>query len=461
MTLFDLDESIAAPASAPGAALRGTLRVSGPNIPQELLSLFRPADAGRWQNARQPLIHSGKIAVSEDLDLDVTIGLWPTSRSYTGQPMAEIYTLGSQPLIEQILSRLNASGIRTAKKGEFTLRAFLNGRIDLVQAEAVLGVIDSQSETELQVALNQLGGGMSNEMFEVRQDLVELLADLEAGLDFVEEDIEFVTHEDVSRRVKQAQESIERLLERSNMRLRSESRARVVLAGLPNAGKSTLLNQPAGEETALVSEISGTTRDYLTVECQIQGRPVLMIDTAGWEVIPDPIMQSAQRFREEQIQQADLVIWCSAFGLSASERQLDYQQLENCRTLAKQVLWLGTKADLAEENNSNGQPSTVISLVDSELQGLDTLYQRIGELLDQREEIAEGMIGTTSARCRETLQDTALALRQADLAAESRMGDELIALELRSALDGLGQVLGLLHSDDLLGRIFSKFCIGK
>ncbi|MDG2390206.1 MAG: 50S ribosome-binding GTPase, partial [Planctomycetaceae bacterium] len=326
MTQFDFDESIAAPASAPGVALRGTLRVSGPHAQQQLLELFHPDNLPVWRDAKQPLIHTGQLAVTDDLLLNVTIGLWPTSRSYTGQPMAEIYTLGSQPLIEQILSRLNTFSIRTAKNGEFTLRAFLNGRIDLIQAEAVLGVIDSQSESELQLALNQLGGGMSSEMLEVRQDLVELLADLEAGLDFVDEDIEFVAHEEVSRRLLDARAAVGRLRELSNTRLRSETRSRVVLAGLPNAGKSTLLNQLAGEETALVSEISGTTRDYVAAECQIHGLPVLIIDTAGWELSDDPIMQTAQKFREEQIQQADLVIWCSAFGVTEEEAQADQRQ---------------------------------------------------------------------------------------------------------------------------------------
>jgi tRNA modification GTPase len=461
MAQFDFDETIAAPASAPGASLRGTLRVSGANVQQQLLELFNPDDEHRWRDAKQPMIHSGQLAVAADLRLNVTIGLWPTARSYTGQPMAEIYTLGSQPLIEQILSRLNSTGIRTARNGEFTLRAFLNGRIDLIQAEAVLGVIDSQSESELQLALNQLGGGMSKEMLEVRQDLVELLADLEAGLDFVDEDIEFVAHEEVSRRLDDARESIGRLRELSNTRLRSETRTRVVLAGLPNAGKSTLLNQLAGEETALVSEISGTTRDYVAAECQIHGLPVLIIDTAGWELSDDPIMQTAQQFREEQIQRADLVIWCSAFGLTEEKTRSDQQQSQVCRTQARQMILLGTKADLVDHSNSQVTFDSVISVIESECAGIDELMALISQRLDQQVERTEGLIGTTSARCRETLRETEDAMANAIDAAEQRAGDELIALELRSALDGLGQVLGLLHSDDILDRIFSKFCIGK
>lgn len=458
--MFDLDQTIAAPATPPGAALRGILRVSGPNVREELLAGFHPDDPEAWNSATRPEIHAGTFSLEENLDYPVTVGLWPTSRSYTGQPMAEIYTLGSQPLLERMLSRLNEAGIRTARQGEFTLRAFLSGRIDLVQAEAVLGVIDSRDEHELETALNQLGGGLSNRMLNVRRDLLELLSDLEAGLDFVEEDIEFVPHADVVRRLHDAEEAVAALLLLSHSRLRSETRAKVVLAGLPNAGKSTLLNRLAGQEAAIVSEISGTTRDYLAVECEVHGQPVLIVDTAGWDVSGDPIMQKAQQFREEQIRQADLVVWCSPYGLADEESQLDAEQRESCQTQSHAFVLLHTKCDLAEEaENTRGELS--ISSLRVGTGELDALLDRIAEELGSGDTGEGGMIGTTSARCAETLRDTQSALARAREAAESSLGDELVAMELRVALDGLGQVLGLIHTDDILDRIFSKFCIGK
>jgi tRNA modification GTPase len=460
MTLFDLDQTIAAPATPPGSALRGMLRVSGPNVRDELLACFHPDDPDTWRSATVPIIHAGSFLLDEDLRQPVTVGLWPTSRSYTGQPMAEIYTLGSQPLLERMLSRLNEAGIRTARQGEFTLRAFLSGRIDLVQAEAVLGVIDSRDERELETALNQLGGGLSNRMLDVRRDLLELLSDLEAGLDFVEEDIEFVPHADVVRRLHEAEQAVEALLLLSQSRLRSETRAKVVLAGLPNAGKSTLLNRLAGQEAALVSEISGTTRDYLAVECDIHGQPVLIVDTAGWDVSGDSIMQAAQKFREEQIRQADLVIWCSPYGLAADEGRLDAEQRENCRSQSHAFLLLHTKRDLAPQTAKPADELSVSALHKGSSE-IDALLDRIAEELGSGDSGEGGMIGTTSARCAETLRDTQSALTRAREAAETSLGDELIAMELRAALDGLGQVLGLIHTDDILDRIFSKFCIGK
>ncbi|MBD3672280.1 MAG: 50S ribosome-binding GTPase [Planctomycetaceae bacterium] len=461
MTLFDLDETIAAPASPPGASLRGMLRISGPDVRRQLLSVFQPDDLDHWKSATRPMLHQGRISLADDLSCPVTVGLWPTSRSYTGQPMAEIYTLGSQPLLERLLSVLNEQGIRTAQKGEFTLRAFLNGRIDLVQAEAVLGVIDSESERELQTALDQLGGGLSHRMAEIRVDLLELLADLEAGLDFVEEDIEFVPHENVLQRLRTALTALMQLRELSQQRLRSETRRKVVLAGLPNAGKSTLLNRLADQEVALVSEISGTTRDYLAVECQLGGQPVLLVDTAGWELNDDPIMKSAQSFREEQIRQADLVVWCTPHALSESERQTDTEQASYCREQSRQFLHLGTKSDLESPETILPNVDLSISTLEKQDESLHRLLNRMTTLLDDESAEEGGMIGTTSARCRETIRDAEAALHRALEAAETSEGDEFIALELRAALEGLGQVLGVIHTDDLLDRIFSKFCIGK
>jgi tRNA modification GTPase len=244
------------------------------------------------------------------LRLPIEVGLWPTKRSYTGQPLAELQLIGSPPLLEALLMQLCRSGCRAARPGEFTLRAFLAGRLDLMQAEAVLGVIDAADHVELEQALQQLAGGISQQMGTLRADLLDLLADLEAGLDFVDEDIEFVSREQLLSRVTAAQRTIAELCDQASRRLQSSARPRVVLAGLPNAGKSTLLNALTGRSAALVSEISGTTRDYLCVPLDRDGLHVDLIDTAGWDSETNGIEAVAQQRRHEQWQQADLIVWC-------------------------------------------------------------------------------------------------------------------------------------------------------
>ncbi|MEX0700720.1 MAG: GTPase, partial [Planctomycetales bacterium] len=278
-----LDDTIAALASPPGGAARGIVRVSGPEVRAALDTIFQPDGPPRWNSSRAAQRHSGRILLPNvRAPLDVAVLLWPTRRSYTGEPLAELHLPGSPPLLEAVLSALHDRGARPARPGEFTLRAFLAGRIDLVQAEAVLGVIDAHDHRELETALGQLAGGLSGKIADVRRDLIDLLADLEAGLDFVDEDIEFVARHELAERVDRARGTVERLLDQASERMRTAGTRCVVLAGLPNAGKSTLFNALAGREAALVSPIRGTTRDWLSAELDWQGLAIELIDTAGW-----------------------------------------------------------------------------------------------------------------------------------------------------------------------------------
>ncbi|HMC10679.1 MAG TPA: GTPase, partial [Pirellulaceae bacterium] len=265
------DDTIAALASAVGPGMRGILRISGPATKAVLEGLFTPGSAGEAPFPQStPWCHAGVLRIAGiNQPVPVDLYFWPNRRSYTGEPLAELHTIGSPPILEAILAELFARGVRASQPGEFTLRAFLAGRIDLTQAEAVLGVIDAQSESELATALNQLAGGLSSQIIRLRGDLLDLLADLEAGLDFADEPIEFVSHVSLVGRLGLARDVVTELFERATQRTRSSPKPRVVLAGPPNAGKSTLLNLLAGGRAALVSETAGTTRDYLAVEATL------------------------------------------------------------------------------------------------------------------------------------------------------------------------------------------------
>ncbi|HEY2760458.1 MAG TPA: tRNA uridine-5-carboxymethylaminomethyl(34) synthesis GTPase MnmE, partial [Pirellulales bacterium] len=238
--MLTLDDTIAAVASAPGGAARGIVRLSGPYIRQIISRCFQASDAALdWKNLAEPTVISGRFKTerpglaesSSNFELPADIFLWPTARSYTRQPLAEIHTLGSPPLLQAVLQAVCTMGARLANSGEFTLRAFLAGRIDLTQAEAVLGVIDAVDRRQLRAALDQLAGGLSRPLHQLRSDLLNLLADLEAGLDFVEDDIRFVTATELQSQLKHASGQLEELLNQLSERAAGAELPHVVLIG--------------------------------------------------------------------------------------------------------------------------------------------------------------------------------------------------------------------------------------
>lgn len=458
---LDLDETIAALASPPGGAQRGIIRISGRDVSQVLHNWFVPDDVDKWNAAKLPHVYQGRVALDscdEPISCPVRLMYWPNRRSYTGQPLAELHLPGAPALLEAVLSDTYRRGARPARPGEFTMRAFLAGKLDLLQAEAVLGVIDAENEGELQTALAQLAGGISGRLAELRRDLLELLADLEAGLDFVDEDIEFVSRHEVVARLEIAYDFVLHLVRQANDRLQSRTRKKVVLAGLPNAGKSTLFNYLAGADAALVSAEKGTTRDFLTTIVQWPDLSFDLIDTAGWEQETQGIAAAAQELRMEQLKQADAIVWCTSSILSSSERQLDDTLFSEIIVTHPDTLRIFTKVDLTriEPNES----TLAISVVNGT--GIRALGERLKERL-VRDTAAGGLwLGMTAARCRETLDAVLMSLTASlESGRHQHVGDELIAVDLRQALDDLGTILGVIYTDDILDRIFSKFCIGK
>lgn len=457
---WQFDDTIAALASAPGPAGRSVIRVSGISVIEHL----RPTVTGEdWPIDNLPRRYPVLIQIAEDCPLNLNLFLWPTGRSYTGQPMAELHMIGSPPLVEEVLSRLYGSGIRPARPGEFTLRSFLAGRIDLVQAEAVLGIIDADDHEELQQALGQLAGGISGELQSIQVDLISLLGDLEAGLDFVEEDIEFITKEQIIARIDAMVAQLERLRSQATGRMIATAQPRVVLAGLPNAGKSTLFNALVGEDSALVSPIEGTTRDYLSGTVQIGNSSVEFIDTAGVESTTAGIESVAQSLGQDQQTQADLLIWCAASDFTPAQIQLDQLSRDQLPVAADRILSVRTKSDLATDDQAKETVTESDSLVISATNaaGLDELKSAIAVRLANPTASQRQMLGSTSARCQESLTTGLEALRSACHAAIAQAGDEIIAVELRGALDAIGRILGVVYTDDILDHIFSNFCIGK
>lgn len=407
------------------------------------------------------------------LDLDVM--LWPGRRSYTGQPSAELHLIGSPALLEAVVDRLIAAGARAARAGEFTMRAFLAGRMDLPQAEAVLGVIDAEDSRTLDRALSQLAGNLSRPLQAARSELLDLLADVEAGLDFVDEDIEFVADEHLLHRLAELNNQLRSTSDQLRERSAAHAAFELVLRGLPNAGKSCLLNALSQTESAIVTEQAGTTRDVIAVGVEIDGLAVRMTDTAGieWRAEHEPdsvVLAKAQSQAIEAASRADVCLWC----IDASDGD-PFAALENLRQArsakgdCKRSMehWLVlTKSDLVSKSPAWSRtlgeleiPVTMVSATSGS--GMDALRSKIADAaaaLDGTE--TGGEIGT-AARCRDSLGSATLAINTAIELTQCQAGHELVAAEIRAAAAAIGDVTGEVYTDDLLDRVFSRFCIGK
>jgi tRNA modification GTPase len=452
---FDLDDTIAAIASAPGGARRGIVRLSGPAVSSIVGQVFRSPSSQTLEPV-QASCTRGQLTLPRDLPpVPATLYLWPTERSYTRQPSAELHLPGSPPLLEAALEAVCEAGARLAKPGEFTLRAFLAGRLDLTQAEAVLGVIEARGQADLDASLAQLAGGLARPLHDLRERLLDLLAHLEAGLDFVDEDIEFITAEELTRELAAAASQVQGIAEQLHARGEAGRLPRVVLVGRPNAGKSSLFNALAGGEPAIVSPIAGTTRDYVACRVCVEGVECLLIDTAGDADTIGPIAAAAQAAMREQAAQADLTLLC----VDRSSPLADSQHVGSKLRL---VVW--TKCDLPmawalEGRWTDQEVHPTISTSSRTGQGIDELRRAIASALGSAP--AEAAVAGTAERCRDSLRLAADSLRRAAEAARSGLGEELVAAEVRTALDALGQVVGAVYTEDVLDRVFSRFCIGK
>jgi tRNA modification GTPase len=385
--------------------------------------------------------------------LPASLCVWPDERAYTRQPTVEFHVIGATPILDAVVRRCLHAGARLAEPGEFTLRAFLGGRLDLTQAEAVLGVIDAKSKKSLDVALAQLAGGLTAPLQRLRTDLINLLADLEAGLDFVDEDIEFISPAEVEKRLKSIGKELDQLLDSLQTRGTPSVRPRVVLAGLPNAGKSQLFNALVGSNAALVADVAGTTRDFVSATVKIGDQEIELIDTAGEEVAAETIGQDSQAHRIKQMVNADLVCHC----LDGSKLGDDGAVLNESTSAVLQV-W--TKSDLLTVSEDLSNTGGILTSGVTGF-GIPALKSAILETLDSLANAESSVVSSTSRRCVDAMERAVAAVRLAAEIARDHAGDELIAAELRVCLDELGRVVGAIYTEDILDQVFSRFCIGK
>jgi tRNA modification GTPase len=444
MTLNTRD-TIAALATSPGPGARAIVRISGPDAAAVVSSIF----SAILPFERRSRFHiDGETRLTGVFStLPVSLYFWPAPRTYTGQDVAELHTLSSPPLVEMLVAAVLGAGARAARPGEFTLRAFLAGKLDLTRAEAVLGVIEAGDRDELKEALSQLAGGVTRPLQALRDDLLNLLADVEAALDFADEDLTFVGEDEQLKRIGRALAQITLLGRQLDQRGLAGRPFRVVLAGRPNAGKSSLFNALTGRSLALVSDQPGTTRDYLVQRLDVGNASLELVDTAGRREPEDTIESQADSLGREQAGRADLVLLCIAAGEAALPDEKELLQQER-----PPVLGVATKCDLA------GAPEGLLATSSVSGFGLGLLRSLLAERVAARSEPA---LAPSLSRCRHHVEACLAGLRRAHALVIESMPPELLALELRAALDQLGEMVGAVYTDDLLDRIFSRFCVGK
>ena len=463
MSLIDVDDTIVAIASPTAPAPRGVVRVSG----KETLAILKRMGV-EFGQFKGPTRQGAKVDLGTPVGVvPVDVMVWPDQRSYTGQPSAELHTYGSLPLLRGLVELATQAGARAARPGEFTMRSFLAGRLDLTQAEAVLGVIEAEKRGSLDHALRQLGGNLSRPLEEMRSTLLNLLADVEAGLDFVDEDISFISDEVLIQRLCEIDEQLK--LTWSVMQSRGGGAARLVVAlcGEPNAGKSCLINQLANQDLAIVAEVAGTTRDAVTVDVDFDGTPVTLVDTAGIEDAESEVSRQSQNQSERIRQEAKLRLWCvdsSREDFEQATMTLRELMWQGRRSQAID-LWVATKSDLSplHEKRALQLESTDDWVACSAIRGdgIDQLRTRIGELLNQQDAEEVGSVVGTAARCQQSLQQATEAISRAISLTRHQEGHEFVSAELRVVVECLGEVTGAVYTDDILDRVFSRFCIGK
>lgn len=450
-------DTICARSTAPGVGGIAVIRVSG----KEALAIVSSVFSKDLADALSHTAHFGYIHDEQgELIDEVVITVFHAGKSFTGEETAEIACHGSNYIQQQLLALLVENRCRIAEPGEFTMRAFMNGRMDLSQAEAVADLIASESKKAHEVAMKQMRGNFSNELRELREQLIHFASLVELELDFAEEDVEFADRTQLNDLVSKVLEHVRRLIRSFELGNVIKNGVPVAIVGPPNTGKSTLLNQLLGEERAIVSDIPGTTRDVIEETLNIDGILFRLIDTAGIREGAEVIEAMGIERSFEKIRQAKFVlIMADMTGDIEPARTMRSKLMDEYPD--KHVFILCNKVDLMGEMPKAVHEHHLIEMSAKTGEGVQTLKDRMAEQLRLDEMGLQTDTLVTNARHVEALQKTQDALQKAKDGLDTGITGDFVAMDIRQAMFWLGTITGQISEDDLLANIFSKFCIGK
>lgn len=452
------EDTIVALSTAPGVGAIAVIRLSGNDAITITNKVFKGKDL-----TKQPshTIHFGTIRDEQDKVIDeVLVSLFVAPKSFTKENVVEISCHGSPFIVKQLIKVLLANDARLALPGEFTKRAFLNGQFDLAQAEAVADLINADSAAAHETALKQMRGGFSDQIRQLREELIHFASMIELELDFGEEDVEFADRDDLKKLINDLLDVINKLLSSFDLGNVIKNGVPTVIAGKPNAGKSTLLNALLNEEKAIVSDIAGTTRDFIEDEINLGGVTFRFIDTAGLRETEDKIEAMGVERTQQQMKKASLIIYMIDLAHdNVVDFNRDINKLEN---MGIPFIVVGNKADKAQADLKAAvekvEGSVVISALSKE--NLDALKDRILEVVNL-DNFKTGDTIVTNIRHYDNLLKTRNALQDVLNGLDNNITGDFLAMDIRQALHYLGEITGQITTDDLLANIFSKFCIGK
>lgn len=462
-------ETIVALATPSGAGAIAIIRLSGKDAIKIAADVFQSVSGKDITKQKTHTIHLGHIVDNGKVYDQVLLSIFKGPNSYTGENVIEISCHGSTFIQQQIIQLLLRRGAKMAQAGEFTLRAFLNGKLDLSQAEAVADLIASDNEASHQIAMQQMRGGFSNEIAKLREELLNFASLIELELDFAEEDVEFADRTQFHELLERIEFVLKRLIDSFAVGNVIKNGIPVAIVGEPNVGKSTLLNALLNEERAIVSDIAGTTRDTIEDELVINGIGFRFIDTAGIRETKDVVESIGIQKTFEKIEQAQVVIYLfesSKFQVSGSQYITEIEKIKNKYPL-KQLIVVVNKIDLISESEVNQirqqlkELNVKLATISAkEKSGIDTLKEELLSLVNTGA-LRNNETIVTNTRHYDSLLKALEEIQKVKWGLDSGLSSDLMAIDIRSALHYFGEITGEVTNDELLGNIFANFCIGK
>ena len=454
---MNLNDTIVAQSTPQGKGAIGIIRLSGKNSITIINSIFPSKDLSK---EKSHTIHYGNIEYENDIIDEVLVSIFKEPKSYTKENIVEISCHGSNYIIKKILSITVELGARVANKGEFTFRSFLNGNIDLSQAEAVSDLISSNSENSHKMAINHIKGVFSNKIKELRKDLINLSSLLELELDFSEEDVEFANREQLENLLDEILSFNNLLLDSYKLNNVIKDGINVLILGKPNVGKSTILNGLLEEDKAIISDIPGTTRDVLEDTITIGGNLLRFIDTAGIRKTDDKIEKIGIEKALNQIEKAALILY--VFDLNKTNVDSLERELNNDLFNKKHIIYIGNKGDLkvSKEVDLYFSNKKLKKISANNNNDINKLKNHINNYITKNLVSSDSSI-MINERHYASLTNVNTSINNVKKNLKNKSNIDLLALDIKYALNHLGEITGEISNEEILGNIFSKFCIGK